>query len=78
MEEEKDILKETIDLRKKLPKEINNNIKKDILTNCIFAIAMIVITFSVNFLFYKFKLSEFEIISKVIRIIFGNSISNYI
>ena len=65
--EEEILLEETIKIRKKLSKKVKNTIVMFIFYNVIMVISMLIITFLINMIFNKLKISDFRMYIKYVQ-----------
>lgn len=65
--EEEILLEETIKIRKKLSKKVKNTIIMFIFYNVIMVISMLIITFFINIIFNKLKISDFRMYIKYVQ-----------
>lgn len=63
-----DILEETINERKKLPKELKDKISNLVFFNVILVMFMMIISLTINIMFTRFSLAKFENTIKIIQI----------
>lgn len=63
-----DILEETINERKKLPKELKDKISNLIFFNIVLVMFMMIISLTINIMFTRFSLARFESTIKIIQI----------
>ncbi len=65
--EEEILLEETIKIRKKLSKKVKNTIIMFIFYNVIMVVSMLIITFFINIIFNKLKISDFRMYIKYVQ-----------